>query len=73
MNLPEMTPVSSSNVASVGYNDDTQELFVEFLNGSTYKYLEVPAGTKEAMLGSSSVGCYLNKQIKDRYAYEKVN
>ena len=38
MKLPEMFPVQSSNVASVGYNDATQTVFVQFLNGTIYIY-----------------------------------
>jgi len=33
-------PVSSTNVASVGY--ENQVLVVEFLNGSVYQYFYVP-------------------------------
>lgn len=69
---PEMKAVSSSNVESVGYDGESKELYVTFLNGSTYKYLEVPRSTFNNLLSAPSVGCYLNKHIKNRFAYEKV-
>ena len=40
MNIPEMTPVESSNVAAVGY--DGSNLFVGFKADSLYVYFDVP-------------------------------
>ena len=36
--MPELTPVESSNIKAVGYDDATEELTVEFHNGSQYRY-----------------------------------
>ena len=36
-------PVESSSLASVGYEERTRTLEVEFHNGGVYQYLEVPA------------------------------
>ena len=36
------SPVSSINVASVGYDGSTLTLEVEFLSGSVYQYFDVP-------------------------------
>lgn len=72
MQLPEMHPVSSSNVESVGYDEEAKQLFVKFLNGSYYKYLEVPKTEFDNLKGADSVGCYLNKSIKANFAFERV-
>jgi hypothetical protein len=64
--------VTSSNVASVGYDDGTLE--VEFSNGSIYQYFAVPRLHFDALTGGGvSVGRYLNAEIKTRYRYEQIS
>jgi hypothetical protein len=66
-------PVSSSDIASVGYETSTSTLEVEFHSGGIYKYFEVPEQHFLALTsGSGSVGRYLNAQIKGRYRYQRV-
>ncbi len=38
----ERYSVASSNIASIGYDEPSQTLEVEFLNGSIYQYYNVP-------------------------------
>lgn len=67
-------PVTSSNVASVGYDDGTSTLEVEFTSGSVYRYFAVPRLHFVALTGGGvSVGTYLNAEIKTRYRYERVS
>lgn len=66
------TPVSSSNVASVGYDAYTMTLEVEFTNGSVYQYFDVPETEYQALVSASSVGSYLNRNIKTSYRYARV-
>ena len=42
MNYPEMKVVSSSNIAELGYDQESQTVYVRFLNGSLYIYKGVP-------------------------------
>jgi hypothetical protein len=65
-------PVSSSNVAAVGYDPNTQTLQVEFNSGSIYQYFDVPQTIYEALISAESVGKFLNAQIKGYYRYAKV-
>lgn len=65
------TPVISSNVASIGYDTNTMMLEVEFTNGSVYQYFDVPETEYEALISASSVGKYLNQNIKARYRYAR--
>ncbi|WP_049629345.1 KTSC domain-containing protein [Cellvibrio sp. pealriver] len=62
--------VSSSNVASVGYDEGTLE--VEFNNGAVYQYFDVPQHIFEELVGAASVGAYLAAHIKGVYRYSKV-
>ena len=70
--MPEMHPVSSSNIAAVGYDADSESVYVEFLNGSTYKYNGVSESEFENLKTASSVGSYFNRNYKNVYPYEKV-
>ena len=58
------TPVSSSNISSIGYDPGTQTLEVEFHNGSVYQYRGVPQGIYQGLMGAPSHGQYLDAYIK---------
>lgn len=73
MNLPEMTPVSSSNILSVGYDNENQIVFVQFLNGSVYIYKGVPIHEYENLRDAPSVGSYLHRNFKNVYPYERIS
>lgn len=64
--------VSSSNVASVGYDSETLTLEVQFNHGGVYQYYEVPVHIYDELIASSSVGTYLNQNIKDVYGFSKT-
>ncbi|MDD4527548.1 MAG: KTSC domain-containing protein [Candidatus Margulisbacteria bacterium] len=72
MNNINMIPVSSSNVAKIGYEESTNTLRVEFLDGSLYDYSGVPQPEFYNLKNASSVGGYLNSNIKGVYKYKKV-
>ncbi len=65
-------PVSSTNVASIGYDVDTQVLEVEFVNGGVYQYMNVPQEAFDEFQSASSKGTYLAQNIKNRYPYTRV-
>lgn len=64
--------VKSSNVGGISYDVHNNTLFVEFLNGGTYAYYQVPPQTAKEMFMSTSMGKFLHKKIKGVYAYAKV-
>lgn len=53
----ERIPVSSSNLASVGYQDGILE--VAFKSGSVYQYTGVPESVYEALMSAPSHGKFL--------------
>ena len=65
-------PVSSSNIASIGYDAATQTLQVEFLSGSIYQYFDVPQNVFDEFIKAISKGKYLAAQIKGIYRYARV-
>jgi hypothetical protein len=72
MELPEMQPVASSNVQSIGYDENTETLYIRFLNGSLYIYKNVPIMVYEQLLGAPSVGSYMHRNIKGVFPYERI-
>jgi hypothetical protein len=68
----ERLPVSSSNLASVGYDEVGQVLEVEFRNGGVYQYVGVPASTYDQFMAADSLGRFLARNIKPRYPFRRV-
>lgn len=65
-------PVTSSNIASIGYDAGNETLEVEFTNGSIYQYFNVPSGMFEQLTQAPSKGQFLNHYIKNAYPYSRV-
>ena len=70
--IPEMIPVNSSHVAEVGYDINTQTLYVKYLDQKLYIYKEVPEDEFERLLVADSIGSYLHWNIKIVYPYEQI-
>ena len=60
----EMISVSSSNVQAIGYDEANQVLYVSFKNNSLYRYPGVPIAEFYGLQNASSVGSYLDANIK---------
>lgn len=65
-------PVSSSNLAEVGYDNATSTLEVCYRSGRTYQYFDVPEGVYDDLRTAGSPGGYLNREIKGKYRYARV-
>lgn len=64
----ERQAVSSSNIASIGYDPDSETLEVEFSKtGKLYHYLNVPSFMHERLMQANSVGTFFNAEIKNAY------
>jgi len=68
----ERVSVSSSNIASVGHDDPTQTLEVEFLSGAVYEYYDVPEHVYQELIGASSVGRYFAQRVKNIYGFSQI-
>lgn len=65
--------VSSSNLASVGYETSTGTLEIEFINRGIYQYFNVPAYVHSGLMSASSHGSYFDAHIKKGgYSYRKI-
>lgn len=64
--------VRSSNVKRIVYNRHSQELRVEFLNGSIYRYDGVPKRIAKDFYNASSMGRYVHYRLKGKYPYAMI-
>ena len=64
-----LTPVSSSNIAAVGYDKESQTLGIEFRSGGTYEYFDVPESVYESFIQSASLGKFFQTELRGRYRY----
>jgi hypothetical protein len=69
----QRTRVSSSSIASIGYDASTRVLEVQFRSGSVYLYSDVPASVHRALMMAGSHGSYLNRYVKGRFRYRQVS
>lgn len=61
--------VSSSNLASIGYDPNSETLEVEFAKtGKVYEYYNVPQFIYERLMEASSHGVFFNAEIRNVYA-----
>jgi hypothetical protein len=63
-------PVSSSNLKSVGYENQTLE--IEFHSGGLYQYPNVPSSIYQGLMSASSKGSYFAQQIKNRFPFHRL-
>ncbi len=67
-----MKKVESTMIAEVGY-DNAEILLVRFRsNGALYAYYEFPEDEYDALIASDSKGSFFNQNIRNKYAYEKL-
>jgi hypothetical protein len=64
-------PVISSNINSVGYENQTLE--VEFNSGGIYQYYNVPSYIHSGLMSASSHGKYLHRNVKGTYSYKRIS
>lgn len=64
--------VQSSNVASVGYDEASGTLEVEFVKGHIYQYFGVPQNIFDQFMEAPSKGVFLNTYIKNAYPFSRA-
>ena len=60
----EWKDVSSSNVSRVGWDDEANELLVEFNSGSVYAYPDAGESAYQDLLTSTSPGGYVSRNLR---------
>ncbi len=65
-------PVASTNIASVGYDESSQTLEVEFSSGTVYQYYNVGSDLYDQFMRAPSKGQFLITYIRNAYPYSRV-
>jgi hypothetical protein len=65
-------PIASGHILNVSYDPEVKAMFVEFVNGSRYKYNNVDPTVFTAFMDSPSKGNYLHKVIRQVCPCEKM-
>ena len=66
------TPIKSSNINSIGYEEKEKILEIEFHSGGVYQYLNVEKGVYTQLMNAPSKGTFFHNFIKDKYTTRKV-
>jgi hypothetical protein len=67
-----LIPVSSSNLAAVGYHPFGAVLTIVFHGDRVYEYSRVPLSVYWGLLRAESHGRYFHAVIRNRYPYRRV-
>ena len=68
----DLKPVDSSNIDSVGYNEDLEVLVIQFCRGGRYAYGGVPSEVYAQLLNAPSIGRFFAKNINKSEQYECI-
>lgn len=66
----ERQSVRSSNLASIGYDEENNILEIEFNHGGIYQYSKVPFDVYEELMNVSSHGTCFSSNIKNNTNYK---
>lgn len=68
----EMKPVKSSNIKAVGYDPASLVMQIDFANGTSYTYPDVPFDDFNKLANAESVGQHFNENIRSKFTGSKV-
>jgi KTSC domain len=65
--------VESSNLVSVGYDETTKMLEIQFHSGGIYEYDDVEKEIYDDLMNAESKGRYFMSMIRGAYSYNRVH
>jgi hypothetical protein len=66
----ELKEVISSNIAKIGYDAESQTLYIRFKGGSLWKYWPVPQEKYQEFSEAPSIGQYFARNIRANMQFE---
>ncbi len=63
----------STAIRAIDYDAPRRRLRVRFVSGQAYEYDEVPPAVHRSFVESGSKGRFFQAQIRDRYAYRRLD
>lgn len=67
-----MTPVKSTNIHSIGYDQKSRRMSVRFNGSGTYHYDDVPPEEHAKLMAADSVGSHFHQHIRSKYKGAKA-
>ena len=64
--------VTSSNLRSIGYDESSATLEIEFNSGAVWQYYDFPESKWHEFKFTDSFGKYFNREIKNKYRESRV-
>ena len=68
----ERKKVNSSQIRSIGYDEQSRILEVELSDGSIWQYSQVPSEVHRRLLAAPSVVSYYRDNVEDDYSRRRV-
>lgn len=68
----ELRNVVSSNIAQVGHDPNQNVLIIRFVNGTYYRFDNVPEQVYNNFITAQSVGKYFQSYIRNTYPFKKI-
>ncbi|NIW52132.1 MAG: KTSC domain-containing protein [Candidatus Korarchaeota archaeon] len=72
----ERTPVHSSNIRAIGYDEKEEVLEIEFNKGGVYQYTGVPKEIHKMLMDAGSKGKFFHRHIRPKqhmFKYKRVS
>lgn len=66
------SPVASSAIDSVGYDETEGVLEIEFAHGGVYQYFDVPERVYRELLTARSRGRFYHDNVRGQYEYRQI-
>jgi hypothetical protein len=64
--------LKSATIRDASYDEQTNELTIEFTTGKTYVYSDVDVETFQRLNEADSKGAFFNQHIRDKFRYREV-
>ena len=68
----ERIKVESSNISSIGYDEQNQILEVEFYDFRVFQYIGVPLEVYTNLMEAPSKGQFFARAIRSKYKYRRI-
>jgi hypothetical protein len=70
--MDDLTPVTSSNIAAIGYKPDEKLLTIRFKNGGVYQHHDVSQEAYDGLMAAKSKGGHYASTIRGKFKHTKV-
>lgn len=62
----------SSTVQRIEYNQNLHKMYVTFITGKKYEYIDIPVETWDHAIKATSIGSFINNSIKGKYQFKQI-